>query len=184
MLWVMLLWRRPYTCTCFRVSTRPSKHKHIAVDRRSIHLQLKVLIIPLSSPMSIAFRCRPCANAADRDHSLQPFDTLSWNDVLPKTASWNSTYRVEGVVRLLPHTRARTRPSKQTAIQLFNLNNWQTDTVQSSSAGKYTTSVHQRVCVTAGGWVTGGSMHMAAFTHWHILHYQQTNEVVALDSPS
>lgn len=39
-------------------------------DRRSIHLQLKVLIIPLSSLALIAFRCHPCANTEERDHSL------------------------------------------------------------------------------------------------------------------
>lgn len=41
------------------------------------------------------------------------FITLSWNDVLPKTASWNSTDRADSAVQLLPHTIQRSHQSRR-----------------------------------------------------------------------
>lgn len=62
-------------------------------DRRSIHLQLKVLIIPLSSPALIAFRCRPCANTEERDHSLAytHVNEHAIKCIWSQAALWNAT---------------------------------------------------------------------------------------------
>lgn len=87
-------------------------------DRRSIHLQLKVLIIPLSSPALIAFRCRPCANTTEGDHSFTRIHTHTYVNKHQGVqrcfrSLWNATYielaaSFSNVITLPTHKRSHT----------------------------------------------------------------------------
>lgn len=144
-------------------------------DRRSIHLQLKVLIIPLSSPAMIAFRCCPCANTTERDHSLaytHTFVNKHWGVqrcIRSQVALWNATY-IELTTSfsdvITPPTRKR---SHTVIIKPFKSHfYWFPRAVTSQMwSWPFHHPVHTRLSVCG---VTGGRVHMAAFTHWHTLH--------------
>ncbi len=144
-------------------------------DRRSIHLQLKVLIIPLSSPAMIAFRCCPCANTTERDHSLaytHTFVNKHWGVqrcIRSQVALWNATY-IELTASfsdvITPPTRKR---SHTVIINPFKSNFYWFPRAVTSQMWSWTFHhpVHTHLSVCG---VTGGRVHMAAFTHWHTLH--------------
>lgn len=129
-------------------------------DRRSIHLQLKVLIIPLSSPALIAFRCHPCANTEECDHSLACTHVREQaiknafghaTDIEP-TASFSDV--------ITPPTLKR---SHTVIIKPFKHHFLLITVTNTTQSWPFHHPVHTHLSMCAG--VTGGGMHMAAFTH-------------------